>query len=387
MRRFVKVLTIVFGIWTLVALCNTADRYLLTQAVGEPEPIWGTLRRSLTEQWIWAALTPIVFLIARRFPLGRRPLTLAFSVHAACFLALCLVHCWLAVLVSGPLMYVPPHYQGSLVRLRLLEEFYSDIWMYWPLVCIQALIDSHARARERDRAAARLETELTRARLALLRAQIHPHFLFNTLHSIAALVRVDTSAAEDMVADLAEVLRASFADPSQQETTLARELELVRCYLRIQSCRFSDRLSLRYRVNSDTLDAAVPVLVLQSLVENAVMHGVSPAERPCTLEIGACRLEDRLLLTVADDGVGLHAAYRPGVGLYNARLRLLQLYGERQSLELTARGGGGAVATVSIPFRLLSLGGAHFAVEDENTSTDRGRRGAGETAPVVTVEP
>jgi len=280
---------------------------------------------------------------------------------------------------------VPPHYQGSLLKLRFLEEFYSDIWMYWPLVCIQALLDSNARARERDRRASELETELTRARLGLLRAQIHPHFLFNTLHSIAALIRFDARAAEDMVADLSELLRASFADPIAQETTLRNELELVRCYLRIQSCRFSDRLRVDYRVDEGTLDAAVPVLVLQSLVENAVIHGISPAERPGTIEICASHEGERLVLQVADDGVGLRAPHRPGVGLGNARKRLRQLYGERQSLELATGTGGGVVASVVIPWRIAPFGSSEGVVAHENTNADRGRRGSRAAQPVVPV--
>src|SRR5262249_19187288 len=165
---------------------------------------------------------------------------------------------------------IPAHYTGPTLPLRFLEEFYSDIWMYWPLVCIQALIDSHARARAQARQAAELEALLARAHRALLGAQIQPHFLFNALHAVSALIRIDPAAAEDMVADLAEILRASSAESSLQETPLRRELDLVACYLRIQQRRFGERLRVNQVVAPDLLDAAGPALVLQSLVENAV---------------------------------------------------------------------------------------------------------------------
>lgn len=372
MKRFAQLFAIVLGVWTLIALCNSAAIYLLNRTLGGHDELSTVLRGQFTDGWIWAALTPIVFLISRRFPLNRKPVALAATVHTVSFLALCALHCLLAEAIRGPPQYVPPNYHGSLLWLRFLENFYSDIWMYWPLVCIQALIDSHARARERDRIAARLETELAHARLDLLRAQIHPHFLFNTLHSISALIRADRPAAEDMVADLAEVLRASFADPAVQETTLRRELELVRCYMRIQSRRFSDRLKVTYRMAGETLEAAVPVLVLQPLVENAVIHGVSAAARRCTVEISSLRYGNELVLRVADDGVGLAKPHIPGVGLSNIGRRLTELYGDRQLFELSDRAEGGAVATVCIPYRRLERKRVEDAVCDENPVFDSG---------------
>lgn len=362
MKRFAQVFAVVFGAWTLLALFSTAILFGLNRMLNGHAALAAILSGQLMDFWIWAALTPIVFLVSRRFPLNRKPVALAAAVHTGNFLALSFLHSVLVAALHGPLQYAPPQYHGSLLALRFLENLFNDAWMYWPLVCIQALIDSQARARERDRAAARLETELTRARLDLLRAQIHPHFLFNALHAISALIRVDRLAAEDMVADLAELLRASFADPAVQETTLQNELELVRCYMRIQSRRFGDRLAVSYRIAPDTCDAAVPVLVLQPLVENAVVHGISPAVRPCTVEVTSVRHGNELLLRVTDDGVGLESPLCPGVGLSNIERRLAELYRERQSFALTERDGGGVVATVRIPYRSLEPGRVPVAV-------------------------
>ena len=272
MKAFAKRFALVFALWTIAAICGGLADYLFADLLGRHPAFWAVFRRPLTEQWIWAALTPLVLFVAHRFPLARPALARAIAVHVAAFLLLSLLHCVLAGAVGGPLLAVPAHYPGSLLKLRFLEEIYGDIWMYWPLVCIQALIDSHARAREREKRAAELETLLATSHLALLRAQIQPHFLFNTLHAVSALVRIDAGAAEDMIADLAEILRAAFADSTLQETTVQRELDLVACYLRIQQRRFSDRLRVNYRIAPQVLPAALPSLVLQSLVENAVIH-------------------------------------------------------------------------------------------------------------------
>jgi len=376
MKSSAKQFAIVLAAWTAVAIIDGVATYLFRLSIGAEPVFWETFRRPLTEQWIWAALTPVVFMLTTRFPLARPHLARALAVHATAFLVLSATHCIVADAVGSPLAYRPSNYQGGLLTLRFLEEIYSDIWMYWPLVCIRALLDSHAQMRRREIESARLEALLATSQLALLRAQIKPHFLFNTLHSVTTLVRTDPAAAEDLIADLAQILRASFVDSSDQETSLRRELALVDCYLRIQQRRFSDRLILEYRIAPEALDAALPPLVLQSLVENAVIHGISPSNRPGTVTIRADRDGDRLLLEVNDDGVGLPASFRPGVGISNARSRLQRLYGDNHWLRITGEPGCGTAAAVSIPFR--ASGALSFPEGDrlEDSDVHRRRRAA-----------
>jgi two-component system, LytTR family, sensor kinase len=373
MKKFAKRFALVFALWTVAAFCGAGSDYLFDHVVGRPGTFWNLLRRPLTEQWIWAALTPLVFLLAHHFPLARPHLWRAIGVHVAAFLGLSVLHCTLAAVVGGPMAVASVRFTGSPLLLRFLEEFYSDIWMYWPLVCIQALIDSHQRVRERERRTVELEASLAKSRLAFLRAQIQPHFLFNTLHALSALIRVDPLAAEDMVADLAQILRAAAADPALQETPLRRELELVDCYLRIQQRRFGERLRVKRSIECALLEAAVPALVLQSLVENAVIHGVAPLDRPGTLEIRAFRDGDCLVVEVEDDGVGMRKPSSEGVGLANARRRLQELYGALQSLELRSSPGQGVAISVRIPLREF----------DEHTNADSRRRSARAAEPVV----
>ncbi len=385
MKAFCKRFALVFALWTVAAVCGGLARYLLNYLLGTQPPFWSMFRRPLTEQWIWAALTPLVFFVAHRFPLNRPYLARAIGVHVMAFLLLSLTHCALAGLVGEPLLAVPDDYPGSLLKLRFLEEFYSDIWMYWPLVCIQALLDSHVRTREREKRAAELQALLAKSQLALLRAQIQPHFLFNTLHAVSALVRSDSRAAEDMIADLAEILRASFADVSSHETTLQRELDLVACYLRIQQRRFGDRLTVHYHIMPEVQQAAIPSLLLQSLVENAVIHGAAPLARSCTIDIRAERRDTRLEIRVLDDGAGMRPGHSTGLGLANARRRLHELYGDEQRVTVNGARGGGVIAFVSIPFHYATDVPAAEVFSRDNTGPDRGRRSARPAQPIVSA--
>jgi sensor histidine kinase YesM len=296
------------------------------------------------------------------------------------------LHCLIAELIGEPLASAPAGYHGSRLVLRFLEEFYSDIWMYWPLVGIRALMDSHARERERERQAAHLEKLIAESQLSMLRAQIQPHFLFNTLHAITTLLRVDPRAAEDMVADLSEILRASFAGSSAQELPLRQELELTRCYLRIQQRRLGERLHLEILIDPSAAKALVPALVLQSLVENAVVHGIAPLARMGHLQILARREGDELHLQVGDDGVGAAASGRGGVGLANARERLARLYGAAHALELTSSPGRGTLVRLRVPYRSGDTGLALGGTDDEDPHHDRGRRTARPAEPVHAAE-
>jgi LytS/YehU family sensor histidine kinase len=257
--------------------------------------------------------------------------------------------------------------------------------MYWPLVCIQSLMTASAQARERERQASQLRATLAQAHMDLLRAQIQPHFLFNTLHAVSALMHEDVAAAEDLLADLAEILRSSFDQATAQESSLGSELNLVRCYLAIQERRFPERLRVRYHLAPETLDATVPSLVLQSLVENAVVHGIIPAGRPGLVVIRAERRADILILEVRDDGVGLAETRSPGIGLANARRRLAYLYGTAHSLALADASGRGTTVTLSIPFRPF-VEPAGDLIHDEDSHTDHRRRAAGAPQTIETAE-
>jgi two-component sensor histidine kinase len=214
----------------------------------------------------------------------------------------------------------------------------------------ERLATSFSRATEERE---QLEARLARAQLQSLRLQLHPHFLFNTLNTINALIGTDRRAAERVISGLSELLRMSLSRASEQEVTLARELELLAHYIEIQQIRFQDRLSVRFQIDPEARSALVPNLMLQPLVENAIRHGIAPRAAPGHVVVTARRRGDRLDMSVVDDGVGEApgAEHRDGVGLGNTRARLLSLYGADHRFEAGTPATGGFVVTLEIPFR------------------------------------
>jgi LytS/YehU family sensor histidine kinase len=200
--------------------------------------------------------------------------------------------------------------------------------------------------------ASRLEAELAKAQLQTLRTQLQPHFLFNTLHAISSLMDEDVRAARRMIARLADLLRTTLETGEQQEVSLLRELETLQLYLDIERERFSDRLRIELDVRPDVLEARVPSLLLQPLVENAVRHGIAPLQRGGRITVSAAREAGSLLLTVEDDGAGAlsDAVPREGVGLRNTRARLARLYPETHDLTIDRPSAGGFRVQVEIPY-------------------------------------
>jgi two-component sensor histidine kinase len=198
-----------------------------------------------------------------------------------------------------------------------------------------------------------LEARLARAQLQSLRLQLHPHFLFNTLNTINALIGTDRHAAERVVSGLSELLRMSLSSASEQEVSLAKELELLAHYIEIQQIRFQDRLTVTFRIDPDARYALVPNLVLQPLVENAIRHGIAPRAAPGHVTVSALRRDGRLELNVIDDGVGENPRldHRDGVGLGNTRARLLSLYGDDHRFEAGGVSSGGFAVRIEIPYR------------------------------------
>jgi LytS/YehU family sensor histidine kinase len=256
----------------------------------------------------------------------------------------------------------------------------------------------YRRFRERERRALLLESNLANARLDALRAQLQPHFLFNSLNAIAALLRRDPRLAEATLLSLSELLRLALRQSERQEIALREELEFVRRYLEIQQTRFGDRLRVEQDIEAAALDCAVPTLLLQPLVENAIRHGLEPDGNAGLVRLTARKQDGRLVLTVEDDGAGFatqaggisdrkaivlqagpdsspvagspppgarHAARSgTGIGLTNLRARLETLYGTRQALELGPRPGGGVTVRIEIPWRSVT------AAETLNTLND-----------------
>ncbi len=348
-----------FG-WTLFGVFFALQSYVNAAYAGQPLFFQRTLIIWLTCGYAWAILTPAVIYAANKFPLERGILKRNVPVHlfAACVAAF--LHLSIYILVQQNFFgnwQTGASFWQAFQRLSVVE-FHVDLLTYWILVGIWHLREINRRYVERERETARLavetsqlETKLAQARLDALKMQLQPHFLFNTLNSISVLMRDDAATANKMLVKLSELLRAALKSESSQEISLKDELEFLRGYLEIEQMRFQDRLTVDFRVENETLDAQIPNLILQPLVENAIRHGIAPYAKRGKILIESRRENGFIELVVRDNGAGLQdSANENGIGLKNTQERLEKLYGERQKFEIISGADSGFEVRIKIPY-------------------------------------
>lgn len=337
---------IALGIWTIFPLLSALQEAFYSAYVGRAIE-WRELLPIRIADWYTCALfTPLCFWLVRRFPLQRGMWIRNAAVHLTVIsMAVTLKF---AIYVELARRLRPA--QNWRLDTILARGFVSESIAFWALLGIVHAVEYHRRYREREVHAVRLEAELAGARLDALTAQLQPHFLFNTLHSVSTLMRRDVDAAEEMLAHLGDLLHRTLRHQDSHEIPLAEELELLRHYLDIMKIRFQDRLAERISIDENVRSALVPPFILQPLVENAIHHGIARKPGAGLLEIAARRAGASLEITVRDDGEGFGGGSE-GVGLSNTRRRLEELYGRQQSLELLPAEGGGLLVRITIPFR------------------------------------
>jgi two-component system, LytTR family, sensor kinase len=360
---------IVSAAWIVPAVFAVINRVAQARLQGwEP----ATTRELLFEfgDWLmYAVLTPGVFAVSRRWPFTRPHLLRRIVLHLLFALLFCMA--WatcgqllrlLLIAVFEPQLLQNPQGGPAQFWAQLGLEWLSWIFITLPfgvavylcMVGIEHATRYFIEAREREVQVARLSEQLSSARFAALQAQLNPHFLFNTLNTIAVLVRDNERAsAVRIVEHLSELLRSTLSRQRANEVTLGEELELVRQYVAIEQARFSDRLRPEFRIPDALLSAAVPSFALQHLVENAIRHGIARRTDAGLLIVAAERDGEFLQLTVIDDGPGIDPQLTPpaGHGIENTRERLRALYGTRASLEVARRPEGGTIATLRLPYR------------------------------------
>ena len=309
---------------------------------------------------LYAFLTPAVFWVARRFPLTRKHLARNVLVHLAAAIALCAAWAGGGILLWRAIFPEPSTPWGGGALGWFVTSLPFGVAVYFAVVGVQHAAFYFLEARERQSQAIQLSAQLSDARLSALRMQMQPHFLYNSLNAITVILRDrDTITATRMLEQLGEMLRRVMRRDGPQEVTLAEEIDFLRQLLAIEEVRFSDRLRPEFDVDRSLLNAAVPEFVLQPLVENALRHGLARRVDATLLRISARRDGKDLVLTVTDDGPGPTSGpddadeRAGGVGLSNTRERLAVLYGDAASLTLTPLPGGGAAATVRLPYHEL----------------------------------
>ena len=245
-----------------------------------------------------------------------------------------------------------PTLTANVLALYIVAKTNQNVFLYWAIFAVGQIINYHRDARERDVRASQLEAKLAQTQLQVLKMQLQPHFLFNTLNAIAALIHQDVELADRMIARLGDLLRSTLENANQQEVSLQQELDFIQPYLEIEKARLGARLSVHLDIDPAARDAKVPNLILQPLVENAIRHGIAPRPEPGRIDIAARRDNGSLHLSVMDDGPGLtlEEAPRSGIGLANTRARLQKLYGDRQQLQLGPGSGGGLRVEITIPY-------------------------------------
>jgi hypothetical protein len=351
-NRRIRRAAVVVAVAVLVALELTAFWYFSN--LGETEgQLPNVLRTNFTAFGFWAATVPLVTWVARQFPLDVRPRLGNMVIHllAALVIISFIIATFVTVAFFAYRQYSEPTWWAAF-RHVWPRYFPFDLAVYAFILLGWYAFHWHGRYRDRELRTAQLEASLHEARLAALRSQLNPHFLFNALNSVSALMHRNVDAADAMLARIGELLRLTLASDGDQEVELREELELLDRYLDVERIRFAERLAITVDVPASTLGARIPPFSLQPLVENAIHHGVAITADGGRVTISARKVEERLQLRVLDDGPGLATPHlREGVGLRNTRARLRQLYGESQQLLFRRPEGGGLEVMVELPWR------------------------------------
>jgi two-component system, LytTR family, sensor kinase len=343
-------LLLIFVGWTAWGLVSANQMYVGLAARGRPIPAAEALTVQMTQAYLWAVATVVIFWLARRFPLAPGKLLAPLAVHVFAGIILSLARIGVMVGLS---QWTEPHRPTDFASFFYMQ-FHIYLLFYVLLLGIAWAVYYHARYREREQAAEQLAAGLSEARLQALKMQLHPHFLFNTLNAISALIPQEAQPARRMVARLGDLLRTALEQEDTQEVSLREELEFLEPYLEIEQTRLGDRLRVEFQVESEALDARVPHLVLQPLVENAIRHGVAPRSAPGAVRIAASLDGSSLILHVRNTGdasPGGSTGEPGGRGLVNVRSRMEHLYGADQELTAGPAGPDEWVTTIRIPFR------------------------------------
>jgi two-component system, LytTR family, sensor kinase len=376
LKRDLRNYPLYFLIWTIIGV------FFFSQALSQkffsrdPTPWWHYLISWIVGVYLWALLMPGILWLGRRFPIERRNWVRRVALHLLLGVAISFFQLILESAILTRLGVFPALMSTfvSTFAFLLVVGFHTGVMTYFEVLGVQYGIGYYQNYQERKQEALRLElraselqSQLVRAQLGVLKMQLQPHFLFNTLNAIMVLVRQQKSKeAEQTLAHLSDLLRCVLEDVEAQEVPLRRELEYLQLYLSIEQVRFQDRLRVEISADPAILDAALPQMVLQPVVENAIRHGVGKSASAGRIKISAVRSNDTLELRVQDDGPGFaaeasagnHPTARPAsqsqrIGLANTRARLKQLYGAEARLTTGNSEPHGATVTITLPYHAV----------------------------------
>jgi signal transduction histidine kinase len=355
---------IVLAIWMCLAVVLTGQAsllvYLAAQAQADlprarpPMAFGELLLSSFAECFIWALLTLGILWLGTHVPFTRRTWLRSLAIHVVACLGCGILEAALSTLLAEVIRseFPKPTVTINVFSLYFAAKLNNSIFFYWTIVTVAHVLNYYRALRERDLRASELEARLAQTQLQVLKMQLHPHFLFNTLNAISALIHQDVELADRMIARLGDLLRTTLDNANQQEVPLRQELDFIQPYLEIEKARLGPRLTVDLAIDCSVMDARLPNLILQPLVENAIRHGISVRPGPGTIRITAGRDNGSLRIAVADSGPGmpLDGLDSKGIGLANTRARLEKLYGAAQRLDLRSGPDGGLEVDITIPY-------------------------------------
>ncbi|NUO80861.1 histidine kinase [candidate division KSB1 bacterium] len=337
-------------IWLFAGVMSGGQSWYFRVAAGREVPWGAILVTSSTFAGLWFLLTPVIMQLSSRFRIERGRILRRIGLHLLFAMLLALFQQTAFNLIALYAQAAPISF--ARVSQLAIANFDYGILVYFVILLVQHAWNYYERMQAEQVRAAQLQAELATAQLQALKMQLHPHFLFNTLNTIAVLIHENPQVAARMLEQLSDLLRHTLKNSGTQEVALQQELEFLRLYLEIEQTRFGDRLTVRMNIAPDTLAARVPNLILQPLVENAIRHGVAKRRGPGMIGISAERENGVLRLRVRDNGYGPVAIGESnhGIGLANTRARLQTLYGLQGELKLENIAEGGALAEIVLPF-------------------------------------
>jgi sensor histidine kinase YesM len=366
-----------FGGWVLIAFAFSGLLYFSNSLVRAEKPVsWTNVYLWQAIIYAWAILSPLIILFAKRFSLERQNWWRVLPIHLAAAVCFLLLHAGIYVffrqlLDSSLAESVRTFF--NLTWVTFLTNVTLDFSMYCFILSTIYVVDFYRSFQAEQVKSSELKAALANSQLQALKMQLHPHFLFNTLNSISALIHEDVRSADQMVARLGDFLRLTLENSGELEVTFKQEMDFVDCYLEIEKVRFQERLDIRREIAAETLQAQVPNLILQPIIENAIRHGISRQTDVGHLAIRARYLKDKLLIEIEDNGPGLQPsegdgqAGKSGIGLANTRARLTHLYGTDFRLETRNTIPHGLIVLIEIPFKTKT----YLQAADEKEALER----------------
>ncbi|MBI5216723.1 MAG: histidine kinase [Ignavibacteriae bacterium] len=346
-------------VWGVVGTLFTVQSYLYRINVGQQITFWDLYPSEVFFFLSWGLLTPLLVFSARKFRVGRSNWISRIGIHLLTAVGIALTQRFLYE-------FIVQHLKATAERPFSWERLTNNVigfsdygfFIYFIVVFIAHAVDYYKQMNQAQLNEAKLREELTNSQLHALKMQLQPHFLFNTLNTISVLIKDEPQKAEQMLALLSDLLRLTLQHTNTQEISLKEELKYLKLYLEIEQIRFGERLKIRIDADENTLDAKIPTLILQPLVENAIKHGIGERRGEGVIEIRSMRHHQNLNIVVKDNGNGLNAlnnSHSTGIGLSNSRSRLQSLYGSASSISISNGDNGGAVVEILIPFHTESI--------------------------------